>query len=877
MESGKRAPPGIKGPPGNVKRQKHMVPTVQEIVQDSLTPVANAYWATGAEDLKPYNADIIDDIYKNELADKPLVNDRVMLLELSGYLENYLWPNFDDKTATFAHVLSIVMLVNEKFRQSLLDVWSTFHQNEEKFQPFLKRVWSLKGQNDMSLLEKTAHLQFVIHAFQSLEDPIVRASCLRLTSPILWQSLTPATLKKQIKIFPAYKKFLRKMAKHNKKTGETGEIEKNFLPDLIHDFFLVLKTVNKGSDFQSAEIKASIHYCERFLEFMVDLLSQLPTRRFFLAVVKDTQFSVLCQLSDLSEMGRTHGRLFCQLLKMLNYYVHFEIDDSDGSALTDDQMRSEHYQKLQNLQVTAFKTFPKELEELATLTVDSIHSRSNLTKYLGGLSAAKLRTLGEALGVLTPLPEGVAETMTREILLEILVNMHEKRDSQKRQVKQLPLYPTDQILWDENLVPTQNYTGEGCLALPKLNLQFLTFHDYLLRNFNLYRLESTYEIREDIGSTVFRLRPRLSAKGETIFTGDARMAIPIYSFSITQVKKPKIGETKPALVRAEITVDLSPFRHSRVRDEWEELREHDVLFLLTVRATPEMKDAIWKRDDRDFDWSKINKDVLGIKYVRGCELVRVLDEEKKVVGEIDGNGNRYQARGNMRTYQVQMDRAQYEQDMAAMLENDEEDPHTTFNLLLRRKAKENNFRAVLATIRDLMEGEPCMPTWLKDVFLGYGNPHAAQYYSLEEQLETVSFRDTFQDVEHMKDSFADKVVAKESETDLESANTFYEFKFPKGTQPDLTAIQTLKTFSERAKANDQNGGDVEMDGTAEQNQIGVQLVSRPKVTKTNLPICVPEVRCPVLGSFSPYHTVVRLRFGVRSFPSATWCGLLPCK
>jgi hypothetical protein len=30
-----------------------------------------------------------------------------------------------------------------------------------------------------------------------------------------------------------------------------------------------------------------------------------------------------------------------------------------------------------------------------------------------------------------------------------------------------------------------------CLALPKLNLQFLTLHDYLLRNLNLFRLEST--------------------------------------------------------------------------------------------------------------------------------------------------------------------------------------------------------------------------------------------------------------------------------------------------------------------------------------------------------------------------------------------------
>ena len=31
----------------------------------------------------------------------------------------------------------------------------------------------------------------------------------------------------------------------------------------------------------------------------------------------------------------------------------------------------------------------------------------------------------------------------------------------------------------------------ACLALPKMNLQFLTLHDYLLRNYTLFRLEST--------------------------------------------------------------------------------------------------------------------------------------------------------------------------------------------------------------------------------------------------------------------------------------------------------------------------------------------------------------------------------------------------
>jgi len=39
-----------------------------------------------------------------------------MLLEFSQYLENYLWPNYGPP-ATDAHVLSIVVMVNEKFRE----------------------------------------------------------------------------------------------------------------------------------------------------------------------------------------------------------------------------------------------------------------------------------------------------------------------------------------------------------------------------------------------------------------------------------------------------------------------------------------------------------------------------------------------------------------------------------------------------------------------------------------------------------------------------------------------------------------------------------------------------------------------------------------
>lgn len=46
---------------------------------------------------------------------------------------------------------------------------------------------------------------------------------------------------------------------------------------------------------------------------------------------------------------------------------------------------------------------------------------------------------------------------------------------------------------------------------------------------------------------------------------------------------------------------------------------------------------------------------------------------------------------------------------------------------MRRKPKENNFKAVLETIRHLMNTECVVPEWIHDIILGYGDPSAARY------------------------------------------------------------------------------------------------------------------------------------------------------
>ncbi|XP_053406236.1 RNA helicase aquarius-like isoform X2 [Mercenaria mercenaria] len=93
--------------------------------------------------------------------------------------------------------------------------------------------------------------------------------------------------------------------------------------------------------------------------------------------------------------------------------------------------------------------------------------------------------------MLSLLEGGQDSTQDREFLLELLVIHHERKKSQLEQINEMPMYPTEDIIWDENIVPTEYYNSEGTLALPKINLQFLTLHDYLLRNFSLFRLEST--------------------------------------------------------------------------------------------------------------------------------------------------------------------------------------------------------------------------------------------------------------------------------------------------------------------------------------------------------------------------------------------------
>ncbi|XP_047322959.1 RNA helicase aquarius [Impatiens glandulifera] len=749
--------------------------TLSEIQRDRLTKIAMENWskADGGEggSNKPFSPELVNEIYETELVVKsgrnPVPLQRVMILEVSQYLENYLWPNFDPKTASFEHVMSMILMINEKFRENIA-AWSCFYSRKDMFKEFLECVLRLKEGRSLSIAEKTNYLLFMINAFQSLEDEIVSQNILRLASLQCWHSLSYGRFQMELCLNRDLMKRWKRTTKKAKEAMKRGEVfdpstmvEATFVRNLIHEFLEVLDSKvfpnrengNENDMLDASEFleagDACILYCERFMEFLIDLLSQLPTRRFLKPLIADVAVVSKCHLSTLYRHEK--GKLFAQLVDLLQFYEGFEIDDRLGRQRTDDEVVQSHYDQFQSFQLLAFKKIPK-LRELALANIGSIHKRKDLSKKLSVLSPEELRDLVCCKLKLVSKDDPWSERV--DFLIEVMVSFFEKQQSQKEAINALPLYPNEQIMWDESLVPSINYTGEGCLALPKLNLQFLTLHDYLLRNFNLFRLESTYEIREDIQEALPHLLAHINNEGETAFRGWSRMAVPIKQFRIKEVKQPNIGEVKPSSATAEVTFSISSYK-SHLRSEWNSLKEHDVLFLLCIRpsfeplSTEEASNATVPQK-------------LGLQCVRGCEVVEIRDEDGTLMNDFTGRIKRDEwkpPKGDLRTVTVALDTAQYHIDVTDIAENGSDDIYHSFNILMRRKPKENNFKAILESIRDLMNESCIVPDWLHDIFLGYGNPSAAQWTNMPDLLETVDFKDTFLDADHVRESFPHSKVS----------------------------------------------------------------------------------------------------------------------
>ena len=132
-------------PKPDFRKSRRAEPTVEQIQSDNLTTLAKTYWAPNTG--KPhadFSPAVVDQIYQSDIKGAGYSIKRIMMLEFSQYLENFLWPHFKEDS-NLAHLLSIVVVVNEKFRERV-PAWTAFQLKPEMFGTFFHQVlkWAME-------------------------------------------------------------------------------------------------------------------------------------------------------------------------------------------------------------------------------------------------------------------------------------------------------------------------------------------------------------------------------------------------------------------------------------------------------------------------------------------------------------------------------------------------------------------------------------------------------------------------------------------------------------------------------------------------------------------------------------------------------------
>ena len=86
---------------------------------------------------------------------------------------------------------------------------------------------------------------------------------------------------------------------------------------------------------------------------MLDLISQLPTRRLFHIVFQEQHVLLYCEKSILASLEKA-GKLFRNLIDMLKFYDGFEINNYTGQSLSEEDISDIQANKVNSLQVLKF-------------------------------------------------------------------------------------------------------------------------------------------------------------------------------------------------------------------------------------------------------------------------------------------------------------------------------------------------------------------------------------------------------------------------------------------------------------------------------------------------------------------------------------------
>ena len=539
-------------------------PTIADLTGDNrLVTVAKANWLSKAAQ-KVLPQVLENDIWTYlEKEDFPYFS--LVLLEQLQAVERYLWPGYDEDASNH-HVLLLAHLANVKRREHL-PVWPVFAENPDAFSSFFRRILNLSIDKALPTKIRTHVLCFLVGAFQSLDSGLMRKECAPLLSIGIWHNLHGEAVRgRHLANSVQLQKAWRAAGKKYDNADAAGQarlrFERSWLYTLLLDFLDKLYDADASAEKRQDDVL----YCETFLELLCDLQSQLPTRRYVNTLLQDLNLPPAITLSpSYDEAG--DAALLRAMYQLLFHYTYFSIDDHSGRDLRPQEYDEAHNSRIARLQSIALKLHPEKLKILILANYGSLAQRDELISHLEALTDAEIVELCQGLGLRTQYPEKSLIVQDRPFFLETLVFYTERKPFYTDTVQlDIPIHPTERTLYDKSLLRTDDYNGSRPLAIPKLNLQYLTVGDFLWRSFTLYRSEAFFEIRKHVEDTIKRLQPRPQG-GTTRFDGFSRMAIPIPKPAIIETLPPRFGADVPAEVKVEIVLDVSRLQPG-LRREW---------------------------------------------------------------------------------------------------------------------------------------------------------------------------------------------------------------------------------------------------------------------------------------------------------------------
>lgn len=622
--------------------------------------------------------------------------DMIKMWEERGAIAEIVWPFLvgNLKPKEFFHGCHLLVLFVSQhywegsFGSSCLDIL----QDEQTIQKVLETLLYKTDHKDFAL--QTQIVNFLIVAFCSDNKILQKCVMEHVAGVNLMHSMPERRQELELKKSAALRRKFLESKKQQMWIAANVQQIMNLLEG-HSEYGMLLKMEEKiDAEEMTVDIPVDIwNFLHRSLELLIDLLSAASSRLFLITYLDSIHFSVRCRLAVGHHFAIPENlRLIQHLLGRINRLLTFPIEDSTQKHLSKVDVVSMHHARATVLQKMAYRHFPRDLQQVIYAGVGLLCADQQKNSYLErsfvGFPDDDLQKLLFRLRLIQENDKSV----TRNFMLQVLANHLSIPPYPMEQLRAFPLYPTESLIWDHSIIPpsSSQLRATQVLALPKLNSQFLSFQDYLLRNFELVRLESAYEIRSDLVNVVKRVRPLLRQSNldeseeiqlKTEFSGWSRMALELVKpMDILEVQPPKLGETVSSWVTAEIVIDLEPCGNA-IRNEWDSVGEFDNLFMVAIDASrmsgnpaPLLKDyhlhhgahKMWDSDNGERrvpdEEDSTFPERFGVTLVRGCMVLQVRNEKGTILSEPGVEIQAKDKQSTKRIFKVALDTAQYAAD-----------------------------------------------------------------------------------------------------------------------------------------------------------------------------------------------------------------------